>query len=491
MRRMQIATVAVIATLTAGIGAEQTKPGAKPAAPQAFDRTKVPAPGKTPDLRVPVWTKGTLANGADLIVSEKHDLPLVSFSITFLGGSNQFESSERIGVASLTAAMLSEGTKTRNGEDLSSALQLLGTSVAANVGAENGSISFVSTTAKFAPTLDILTDMLLNSTFPAEALERLRAQRLVALTQQRAQPGAIASRVFPRTLYGASHPYGRFTTEQSLKSITRDDVVAFHGQYFLPGRALVTVVGDVTAAGVKPVIEKALAAWAKGGTRPAFSYPAVQPPAKTTIYLVDRPGAAQSSFALGLPGPARNTPDFYAIQVMNTMLGGMFQSRLNANIREEKGYSYGVSSSFAFGKGPGPFRTGGDIVGDKTDAALVEFMKELKGILGARPVTDEELATAKDSLIQRLPATFASVTAINSAVTSLWSQGLPDTYYQQYGKMVSAVTKTDVLRVAKTYIDLDHLAIVIVGDREKIEAPLKATNIAPIVYLDIEGAAKP
>ena len=124
----------------------------------------------------------------------------------------------------------------------------------------------------------------------------------------------------------------------------------------------------------------------------------------TTIFLVDKPGAAQSTFAFGKPGPARNTPDYFALQVMNTMLGGMFQSRLNANIREEKGYSYGVSSNFAYGKGPGAFRTGGDIVTEKSDAALIEFMKELRGILGARPVTDEELTVAKEALIQRCPA---------------------------------------------------------------------------------------
>jgi zinc protease len=202
---------------------------------------------------------------------------------------------------------------------------------------------------------------------------------------------------------------------------------------------------------------------------------------------VDRPGAAQSNVAIGHPGPPRSTPDYYALQVMNTMLGGMFQSRLNANIREEKGYSYGVSSFFAYGKGPGAFRTGGAIVGDKTDAALNEFMKELHGILGARPVTDDELETAKDSLIQRLPATFASVSAINGAIATLWTQGLPDDYYQQYAKAVAAVTRDDVLRVAKKYIDIDRLAIVIVGDRKSIEAPLKATNVAPIVTLDIEG----
>jgi len=457
---------------------------------QALDRTKIPPPRPTPDLRVPTWTKATLASGADLVVSEKHDLPIVSFSLTFLGGANQFEPAARTGLASITAAMMSEGTRTRDGEALSNALQLLGTSVSTTVGSESGSMSFVSTTGKFDQTMEILADMLLNSTFPADALERLRAQRLVALTQARAQPGAIAGRVFPKVLYGPDHPYGRVATEESIKAVTRDDVAAFHAQYFQPGRALITVVGDVTAARVRPAVEKALAAWAKAGTRPTFTYPAVPQRQKTRIFLVDRPGAAQSTVAIGHPGPPRNTPDYYAMQVMNTMLGGMFQSRLNANIREEKGYSYGVSSSFAYGKGPGAFRTGGDIVGEKTDAALVEFMKELRGILGERPVTDEELQTAKDSLIQRLPGTFASVGAINGALTTLWTQGLPDDYYQRYTKAVAAVTKADVLRVAKQNIDIDRLAIVIVGDRASSEAPLKATNIAPIAYLDIEGAPK-
>jgi zinc protease len=458
-----------------------------PAAPQGLDRTKTPTPGKTPELRVPAWTKTTLANGAELIVSEKHDLPLVSFSITFLGGANQYEPSERRGLAGIAASMLSEGTKTRDGEALSNALQMLGTNISTSIGGEGGSMSFVSTSGKFGATLDILADVLVNSVFPAQALERLRGQRLVALEQAKAQPGSIASRVFPHVIYGAAHPYGQSTTEASLKAIARDDVVAFHKAYFQPGRALITVVGDVSPSAVKATVERALGAWPRAGERPAFSYPPVPAPAATTIYLVDKPGAAQSIFALGLPGPPRNTPDYDALQVMNTMLGGMFQSRLNANIREEKGYSYGVSSGFGFGKGPGAFRTGGGIVSAKSDAALVEFMKELRGILGSRPVTDEELATAKDSLIQRLPGTFASVGAINNALTTLWTQGLPDDYYQRYTKAVSGVTKDDVVRVAKKYLDLDHLAIVIVGDRASIEAPLKATGIAPIVHLDIEG----
>jgi zinc protease len=478
MNRTKRSVVLALALFLTGIAAQ---------AQQSFDRSITPPPGKPPALRVPAWTKTTLANGAELFVSEKHDLPLVAFAITFQGGTYQAESASRRGIAGITSSMMNEGTKSRDGEALSNALQLLGTSINVNVGGETGSIGFQSITSRFPQALDILADMLVNPSFPAEALERLRAQRLVALTQSKDQTASIASRVFPKILYGGGHPLGQNVTEDSLKAITRDDVVAFHKSYFQPGRALIPVVGDVNPTSVKASVEKALATWPKGGEKPAFAYPGLPALHAPTIFLVDKPGAAQSTFAIGNPGPPRSTPDYYALQVMNTMLGGMFQSRLNANIREEKGYSYGVNSSFAFGRGPGAFRTGGDIVSAKSDAALVEFMKELRGIGGSRPITDEELTTAKDSLIQRLPGTFASIQSINSAIVSLWTQGLPDNYYQQYAARISDIRKEDVVRVAKQHIDLDHLTIVIVGDRASIEAPLKAAGIAPIVLTDLEG----
>jgi zinc protease len=461
--------------------------GAGTLAQGTLDRTKAPTPGPPPTLRVPAWTRSTLENGAELIFSEKHDLPLVSFTITMSGGYNQSDPAARRGLADLTAAMMSEGTKSRDGEALASALQLLGTNVAVRIGGESGTIAFQCIASKFPATLDIVADMLVNPSFPPEALERLRAQRLVALVQARDQPAAIASRLFPRLVYGDAHPYGQNVTEGTLKAITRDDVVAFHRAYFRPGQALVTVVGDVNTAVAKASIEKALATWPRGGEKPAFQYPSVPAARASTIYLADKPGAAQSTFAIGTAGPPRSTPDYYALQVMNTILGGMFQSRLNANIREEKGYSYGVGSSFAYGKGPGAFRTGGDIVSASSDAALMEFMKELRGIRGERPITDEELTTAKDALTQRLPGTFASAQSINNAIVALWTQGLPDDYYQQYAARIAAVRREDVVRVARQYVDVDHLVIVIVGDRATIEGPLRAARIAQIAVTDIEG----
>jgi zinc protease len=453
-----------------------------------LDRTHEPAPTAPKPLHVPTWTHTKLSNGAELIVTPKRDLPLVSFSINFVGGSSQFEPPEKTGLASMTAAMMREGTTTRSGDQLADALELLGVGgLRIGVGSESGSIGFGSTKAKFAPTLDVLADVLLHPAFPSEALERLRGQSLVNLTQAKDRPTSIAANVFARVVYGTEHPYGRFTTEQSVKAITRDDIVAFHKAYFVPGRAIISVTGDVDPAAVRSTVEHALAGWAAGGTRPTFSYPPVPAARATAIYLVDKPKAAQSVFAIGLPGPPRDTPDYYAIEVMNMILGGLFQSRLDHNIREEKGYSYGVSSGFEYGRGPGAFEGGGSIVTAKTDSALIEFMKELRGVQGGRPFTDDELAQGRASLAQSLPSEFASVGATNGAVASLYLEDLPQDYYQTFAAKINAVTKDDLVRVARKYIDLDHLNIVIVGDRAVIEEPLRKTGIAPVVLLDPDG----
>ena len=488
VRRAVVGAVVLVASSPAGSIAQQPKPPAKPA---AFDRSAIPAPGSTPELRVPAWTSVKLANGAELVVSSRHNLPLVSFTINFVGGSNQYDPATKPGVGEFAGAMLSEGTSTKSGDDISNALQLLGTGVRIGVGGETGAVSFVATTDKVERVLQIVEDMLVNPAFPVEAIERYRARRLVALTQAKDRASAIAGRVFPKVLYTDAHPYGRAVTEQSVNAIKRDDIVAFAKSYFTPGHAIISVVGDVEPNAVKEMVERVLAPWSAGGSVPTFAYPAVTQQKATTIYLIDKPGAAQSSVVIGLPGPARNTSDYFALEVLNTMLGGMFQSRLNANIREQKGYSYGVSSGFSYGKGPGPFEAGGEIVTAKSDSALIEFMRELRGIRGARPVTDDELKTAEDNIVQGLPQNFSSVRAVNSSISAIYLEDLPQDYFQHFAQSVRAVTKDDVVRVANKYIDVDHLAIVIVGDRKTIEQPLKATGIAPVVLLDINGDPVP
>jgi zinc protease len=453
-----------------------------------LDRTAAPKVGAAPRLRVPTWTTATLSNGARLVVAPKRDLPLVNVDVTFDGGANQFEPADKTGLASMVGPLLMEGTTSKTGDQLSEAQQLLGTSIQGGIGGESGSVGFQALRDKLAPALALLADVMLHPTFPADALERLRARVLVGLTQQRDQPTVIASNVFARTLYGAEHPYGRVTTEQSVRAITRDDVAAFHRAYFQPARATITVTGDVDPDAVKAEVERALvAAWPAAGAPASFAYPTVAPPAARTIYLVDKPRAAQSSFAIGLPGPPRDTPDYYAIQVMNRILGGHIQSRLSNNIRETKGWSYGVRSSFGFGKGPGAVRVGGEIVTAKTDSALLEFMKELRGVLGEKPFTEDEITEAKQAIVQGLPRNFASVGALAGALTNIYLNGLPANYYQTFADRINAVTREDLDRVARKYVDLDKLAIIIVGDRATIETPLARTGVAPIVVLDADG----
>jgi zinc protease len=470
--------------ITAPLAAQQQKQAPK----SSFDRRAIPTAGKDPELNVPAWTKTTLANGATLIVSERHALPLVSVRLNFIGGANQYDPAAKPGVAAFTANQMLEGTTRRTGDQISSDLQMIGVTLPPPViSGESGRIELSATKDKLAPALDIIADVIENPTFAPEALERYRARMLIALTQDRDRTAGISSTVYPKVLYGVSHPYGRRMTETSAKVITRDDIVAFHKTYFHPGHLIVTVVGDVKADEAKQLLDKAFAGWKAGGSMPSFDYPAAPAAKQTTIYLVDKPGAASSTFAIGQVGPPRSTADYYAIRVMNELLGGLFQSRLNHNIREEKGYSYGVRSSFAFGRGPGPFTAGGDIMTAKNDSALIEFMKELKDIRGGRPPSDDELAQAKASLVQSLPASFESVAGLNANIGTIYTQGLAEDYYQQFAKAVNAVTREDFVRVAKQYIDPDKLAIVIVGDRSKIEGPLAATKIAPIVRLDING----
>jgi len=474
-----------IATLALALGVFGAR--APLAAQQPLDRNVPPTPGPTPAIHIPTWTRTTLANGATLVVVQKHDLPLVACDIQFVGGADNFEPPDKLGAAGFTAQMLSEGTTTRTADQISEAAQLLGTAIESGVGGEGGTLQFTSLTTSFEPALALVADMLLHPTFPTEALERIRGRALVQLKQAKDRPNVIASDVFAKVVYGDGHPYGRVMTERTVNAITRDDIVAFHRAYYQPGRAIITVAGDVQPDAVKAAVEHAFADWPAGGARPAWHYPALPAPKPTTIYLVDKPDAAQSVFAIGLPGPSRDTPDFYAIDVMNMLLGGLFQSRLNHDIREVKGYSYGVGSGFDFGHGPGAFRAGGGIVTAKTDSALIAFMQQFRGVEGEAPFTEDEIQQGKQSLIQSLPRRFASVDGLAASVAALYTEGLPQNYFQEFPGRINAVTRAEMLRVARKYIDLGHLSIVIVGDRAAVEQPLKATGIAPIVMLDADG----
>jgi zinc protease len=479
----RITRVALIATTLVSVASAQTNQSL----PSSFDRTVTPKPGKDPVAKIPTWTKTKLSNGAQLIVVERHGLPLVSFSMNFVGGANQIEAPDKTGLGSLTASMMTEGTTLRSAEEISNALQLLGSGVGFFISGEGGSVQFRSMKDKFEPTLAILVEELLHPAFPEASLNRLKQNQLVGLRQNLDRTAGIAGVVYPRLLYTVDHPYGRTPSEASISAITRADVVNFYNAFYQPARAIITVVGDITPAEAKTRIEKALAAWPASGSPATFNYPQPPAPKTTTIYIVDKPGAAQSTFSIGLAGPPRNTPDYFALRVMNNLFGEQFQSRLNANIREAKGWSYGVGSSFSYGRGPGQIRAGGEVQTNKTDSALVEFVREIKGIRGDRPLTPDELSSAKAALIQSLPSRLSSIGGVSGMVNEIYALGLPEDYWTQYQRSIDAVTPADVQRVAQKYLDADHLTILIVGDRAKIEAPVRATGIAPVVILDAKG----
>ena len=487
MKRVCFA-LAMTAVASGSLAAQQTAP--KPTAKaSSLDRTKRPTVGAAPIFKVPTWSVDTLSNGVRLIVVEKHALPLVSLSIHFDGGTDQLGT--KAGVAQFVGSMLREGTASRTADQLNNDLALLGNQVSFGVGNESGVAGFSSSlTRTFNQTLDIMLDMMLHSTFPAPPLERLRTQALSGYLRGQDVVGVIASQVTPKLLYGEL-PYGRVVNDDDLKAVTRDDVAMLAKQFFVPANATAYVVGDITRAEAKVKLEKAFTVWPKSGAKLAVQYSEAPAPGLTTIYLVDMPNKPQSQLVLARTGAPEYSPDMPTVDVMNAIMGGMFQSRLNANIREARGYSYGFGSRMSWQKGPGSLRAQGAVTREKTDSSLLEAMKEIRGMTGAIPITTDELTAAKNSLTLSLPSRIQSIDGIASVVSRIVDNDLPKDWWAQYIAGVNATSAADVSTAAKRYMDPDHLAIVIVGDASMIEAAVRATGIAPVVKLDKAGKKLP
>jgi predicted Zn-dependent peptidase len=288
-------------------------------------------------------------------------------------------------------------------------------------------------------------------------------------------------------VYGAGHPYGHPLngTDAATAALTRDRVAGFYRAYYRPNAARIVVVGDITLAQARALLATRFGAWQQGEV-PGLAAGSAPAPATRAVYLIDKPGAAQSVIRIGHVGPARSTPDWYALEVLNTILGGAFTSRLNQNLRETHGYTYGAFSQFAARRLAGAFVALASVVTAKTDSSLVEFLKELRRIR-EEPVPEAELAKAKAYVTLGLPGEFETTGGVAARVRDLLSYGLPLDYYDHYIERIAAVTAADVQRVARQYIDPDHFDIVVVGDKAQIEAGIKALNEGPIVYRDLWG----
>jgi zinc protease len=457
-------------------------PAQQPTRTARIDRSKPPALPPTPQLRVPAIETRTLSNGITVAVLENHEIPVVRVS-ALIDARNLLDPQGKEGIGALTFAMLSEGTKTRTAEQLADAFAQLGTTVSPT--------GFTTITRNVDPALELMRDQLWEPAFPQPALDRLRANQIASLRRAKDQPTYLAGRVLANALYGNGHPYERTTTEASLGAITRDDLVAFHSTYVRPQNVKLVVAGDITPAQAMEKLERVFGKWPAGGQKARYDVPTPTPVAQTTIYLHDRPNSAQSVIYAAAVGPRRDAPEYYALDLANTVLGGSFVSRLNTNLRETHGYAYGAGSGFTYRRRPelGQFVASAQVQTDKTDSSVVEIMNELRGIAGSRPITQAEFDIAMGNAVKGLPLAFETVTQIAGAAGTILADSLPLDYYATLSRKYEAVSIADVNAAAKKYIDPSKLAIVVVGDRKQIEDKLRALNIAPVVVVDEQ--AKP
>ena len=458
-------------------------------AQQPPDRSKPPAVGPAPELRLPPVEERTLSNGLAVWIMGVHKVPTVQLELTVRTGIAA-DPADKFGLSSLTADMLDEGAGGRTALEIADAVGFLGADLSTAGGVDASYIDLHVPVARLADALPIMADVVAHPTFPDSELKRLREERLTALLQAGDDPETLIQFAFPRVLYGPRARYGApaIGTAASLQRITAADLKAFHAANYVPANAALIVTGDVTADAVVPLLEKALGGW-HGGPAPLAA--TVAPPAQLTarrVYLVDKPGAAQSQIRIGWIGVPRSTPDYFALRVLNVILGESFTSRLNHNLREVHGYAYGASSRFDMRLGPGPFYAAAGVQTDKTAEALKEFFVELTGI--HQPVEAGELDKAKNYLALQLPRSFETTRASAGALAQAYVYNLPADYYETYGRHVQAVTAADVKRAADRYIQPDKFAVVIVGDRKEIEAGVRALSLGPLTVVDVSEILK-
>jgi zinc protease len=450
---------------------------------QTPDRSQPPQLGPTPTLALKPVQHLKLSNGLPVLLYEKHEVPLVQMDLVVKAGAVQ-DPQGKSGLASMTAAMMTEGAGSRSALELADAIDFLGAQLYVSAGQHTMAVILHMPLAKLDSALALMADVTLRPAFAPAELDRKRKDRLTTLMQWRDEPRSLASVVFNKTLYG-DHPYGRMSIgdEKALRSFTPADVKGFYQASFGPNNASLIVVGDITAQALLPRLEKALGTW-KSVAPGSAVLPKINQVSERRVILVDKPGAPQSEIRIGRIGVPRLTDDYYALVVMNTILGGSFSSRLNQNLREKHGYTYGAGSRFDYRPLPGPFMASAAVQTAVTDSSLIEFMSELKGILEAVP--EKELERAKNYVALSFPGDFQSVGQISGKLEELVIYGLPDTYFNGFIGHILAVTQADVQRVAKKYLDPEKIDIIVVGDRSQIEKNIAALKLGPMTVMNVE-----
>ena len=464
-----------------------------PPYPQSFEdaqswRKEQPKAGPPPTLHLPVPTVFSLSNGMKVYLVEDHALPVVSATVVNRAGG-EANPEGKPGLSAFTAQLLTEGTKDRSATEIADQADELGIKLT-SVGTMDSAVASLSglsntTDASF----DLLADVVQHPAFSPEEVERVRKQRLTSIVQEADQPTQSVVRVGNKALYG-DQPYGYrpIGTAASVKAITRDDLSSFWQQHYGPKGAALVIAGDVKEADARQLAERYFQSWSAPQAAAAAKLPAAPAAPSRKIIIVDRPGSPQTvlyAFGLGVP---RSTPDYPATLVMNDILGGLFSSRLNMNLREQHGYTYGAGSRFSFYREGGPVYAGAQVRTDVTAPAAKEMFIELKRI-GTDPATSAELTLARDSQLRSLPGRFETVDEVDSQMEEIFNYGLPVDYFAKLPAAFEAVRPEAVEQVAKSDIHPDEMILVAVGDRAKIEPGLKDLNLGPIEFRDAMGDA--
>jgi len=449
----------------------------------AVDRSRLPALGPDPGFRFPELRRGALANGMAVWTVEHRAVPLVSFLVLLPAGSAA-DPADRPGLAALTSDMLDEGCGDLNAIELHEALGRIGAHLDSEIGSDATILTLTSLSRYAERGVAMLADMFIRPRLDQRDFDRVRELRLNRLVQMRDMGPALADRAFAQLLY-PSHPYGHLPlgSEASLRAMLLREVSAFHREQFMPSRMTVVAAGDAPHAELAALVERAFGGWAHapGAARSADRAIDKTPQAPANrLALLHRPGAAQSELRIGHVAVSRSTPDYHALLVLNAVLGGQFVSRINMNLREDKGYTYGVRTSFDFRRGPGPFALAASVGSEVTVEAILEALSEIRGIRGDRPVTRQELETGRAALTRGYPRNFETAEQISRGAAQLALYGLADDYFTTFVPKVLAVDEAAVTRVAQAHIDPARLLTVIVGDREKVGPSLPRLELGTV-----------
>lgn len=448
-------------------------------------RKAQPKPGPVPTVHLPVPQTFELSNGLKVYYIEQHSLPILSATVVSRAGSEN-NPANKGGLASLVAQLMGEATTSRDLTHLSEAQERLGTRIGVGAGMDSAAASMTVLTEKSKEGMDLFADVVEHPAFSETDLERLRKQRLVGISQETDSVGAMAARVGPKLVFG-DHPYGASPTgtTDSVTKLTREDISTFYNSHYTPSDSALVLVGDISGAEAHALAEKYFGVWA-GKATPAVDIPPAPKSQPTHVVIVDKPGAPQTALVAFSIGVARGTPDDPIREELNYILGGSFGSRINMNLREAHGYTYGAGSGFRQYRGGGAFLSQALVRTDVTGAAAKEMMSELRKF-PTEPVTDAELTSAKTASIQSLPGEFETTAATATAISSIFVFNRPLDYYSTLPGKYESVTTADIQRVAQNDLHPNAMIIVTAGDRAKIESQLKDAGLGPVEIRDIDG----